>query len=47
MGAESVVLQEVSRRLWGCKLVGLSKLTFTFRIFWVKVDSKVMGDLSE
>lgn len=44
---QSVVLLERSEHPWGCRLVGLSQLTFTFRIFWVKVDSKVMGDLSE
>lgn len=40
-------LLQMSKRLWGCRLVGFSQLTFTFRIFWVKVDSKIMGDLPE
>lgn len=47
MGMESVfwhgVYRRVQQTVWGqVGLVGISSLTFTFRIFRVKVDSKVM-----
>lgn len=46
-GMESVfwhgVYRRVQQTVWGqVGLVGISSLTFTFRIFRVKVDSKVM-----
>lgn len=38
--------RSVQQAVWGEEgLVGISSLTFTFRIFRVKVDSKVMGYL--
>lgn len=47
MGMESVFWHGLYRRVqqtaWGQgELLGISSLTFTFRIFRVKVDSKVM-----
>lgn len=49
-GMASVLLHGVyrSRQQAACReagLMGISSLTFTFRIFRVKVDSKVMGHL--
>lgn len=46
MGMQSVLWHGVCSKLYGGGgLVGTSPLTFTFWIFWVKVDSKVMGHL--